>query len=157
MANRSDRRQQNPRGPSCEKHEPPMRSWRADNPSRSRAISHEQRPDIREQSNLTASTQRACKRGGVHIRVFDAGKSLPRERSVCFGHDPHRTAARRAGLDVNAKYPFQTLRPGYCHGWHVCRFCRSNNRSWQTVGQPACPPLSPPTPCGWHPGPDPPS
>ena len=26
---------------TCEKHEPPMRSWRADNPSRSRAISRE--------------------------------------------------------------------------------------------------------------------
>jgi hypothetical protein len=20
--------------------------------------------------------------------------------------------------------PLQPLRPGYCHGWHVCRFCR---------------------------------
>ena len=26
--------------------------------------------------------------------------------------------------------PLQPLRPGYCHEWHVCRFCRSKNRSW---------------------------
>jgi len=45
-----------------------------------------------------------------HHRVLDAGESLPRERSECFGHDLHRPAAGRAGLDVNAKYPFQSLR-----------------------------------------------
>jgi hypothetical protein len=28
-----------------------------------------------------------------------------------------------------APYYCQPLRPGYCHGWHVCRFCRSKNRS----------------------------
>jgi len=50
---------------------------------------------------------------------------LPRERSECFGHDPHRTVAGHAGLDINAKHPFQTLCQGYCHGWHVCRFYRS--------------------------------
>jgi hypothetical protein len=25
--------------------------------------------------------------------------------------------------------PLQALGPGYCQGWHVCRFCRSKNRS----------------------------
>jgi hypothetical protein len=45
-------------------------------------------------------------------RVFDTGESLPRERSECFGHDSHRPAAGRAGLDINAKHPFQTSPPG---------------------------------------------
>jgi hypothetical protein len=36
-----------------------------------------------------------------HHRIFDAGKSLPRERSECFGHDPDRATACVAGLDVD--------------------------------------------------------
>ena len=34
-------------------------------------------------------------------RIFDAGKSLPREQSECFGHDPHRPTAGTTGLNVN--------------------------------------------------------
>jgi hypothetical protein len=34
-------------------------------------------------------------------RIFDAGKSLPRERSECFGHDPHRPTAGTAGFNVD--------------------------------------------------------
>jgi hypothetical protein len=34
-------------------------------------------------------------------RRFDAGESLPRERSECFGHDPHCPAAFATGLDVD--------------------------------------------------------
>ena len=33
--------------------------------------------------------------------IFNAGESLPRERSECFGHDPHRPAAFPASLDVD--------------------------------------------------------
>jgi len=32
-------------------------------------------------------------------QVLDAGESLPRERSECLGHDPHRCAAGPAGLE----------------------------------------------------------
>ena len=42
--------------------------------------------------------------------VPDTGKSLPRERSECFGHDPHCPASGRAGLDIDAENPLQTLR-----------------------------------------------
>jgi hypothetical protein len=34
-------------------------------------------------------------------RVVDAGESLPRERSECFGHHFHRAAAFPAGLNVD--------------------------------------------------------
>jgi hypothetical protein len=40
-------------------------------------------------------------------------KSLPRERSECFGHYFHRAAAFTAGFDVDAEYSFQALSPGH--------------------------------------------
>ena len=40
----------------------------------------------------------ALPRASLHS---DAGKSLPRERSECFGHDPDRATASLAGLDVD--------------------------------------------------------
>lgn len=50
---------------------------------------------------------------------FTAGLRLPQMhqnlldncRILDAGNDPYRPAARQTGLDVNAKYPFQTLRP----------------------------------------------
>jgi hypothetical protein len=36
-----------------------------------------------------------------HHRIFDAGESLPREQSECFGHDLHRTAAGLTGLNID--------------------------------------------------------
>ena len=36
-----------------------------------------------------------------HHRVINAGESLPRERSECFGHDLHRPAAFPAALDID--------------------------------------------------------
>ena len=33
--------------------------------------------------------------------IFDAGNSLPRELSECFGHDPHRPTAGTAGFNVD--------------------------------------------------------
>jgi hypothetical protein len=47
-------------------------------------------------------------------RVFNAGESLPRERSECFGHDPHRPAAFPAGLDVDIEHPLKASLPGAC-------------------------------------------
>jgi len=46
------------------------------------------------------------------------------------GDDFHGAAALVTGLDVDLEYPFEALGPGYCHGWHVCRLCRSKSRSW---------------------------
>ena len=43
-------------------------------------------------------------------RIFDAGESLPRERSDCFGHDPYCPAAGLADLNVDAKYSLHALR-----------------------------------------------
>ena len=45
-----------------------------------------------------------------HHSVLDAGESLPRERSECFGHDPDRPAAGPASLDIDTKYACQALR-----------------------------------------------
>ena len=39
-----------------------------------------------------------------------------------------RSTAGPAGRNLNIEHPFQSLCPSYCHGWHVCRFCRSKNR-----------------------------
>jgi len=36
-----------------------------------------------------------------HLRVFDAGKSLPRERSECFGYNPDLTAAFTTDFDID--------------------------------------------------------
>jgi hypothetical protein len=35
-----------------------------------------------------------------HQRIFNAGKSLPRERSECFGYHLYRATTRLAGLGV---------------------------------------------------------
>jgi len=43
--------------------------------------------------------------------------------------DRRRHTAGRTDLDVDAEDAFRPLRPSYCHRWHVCRFCRSKNRS----------------------------
>ena len=42
--------------------------------------------------------------------LFNAGESLARERSECFGHNPHCPARGRASLDVDTEDPFQALR-----------------------------------------------
>ena len=75
MANRSNRRRQNPRMSRCEKHEKAIGSWRANSPSWPgiASRSHTQRPDIRAQSNLPAKERSACNRGGVHIRTSTCG------------------------------------------------------------------------------------
>ena len=41
------------------------------------------------------------------------------------GNDPGWSSTDSAPLNINLENPLQPLRPGYCHGWHVCRFCRS--------------------------------
>jgi len=46
-----------------------------------------------------------------HHWVFDAGESLPRERSECFGHDLHCTATGLAGLDIDLEPEFIALCP----------------------------------------------
>ncbi len=61
------------------------------------------------------------------------------------GDDPHRPATGPAGLDVDAEYALQALRPRYCHGWHVCRFCRSKNRPSRRGVRPAWVPANPPS------------
>ena len=38
------------------------------------------------------------------VGIFDAGESLPRERSECFGYDLHGIAAGLAGFDIDAEY-----------------------------------------------------
>lgn len=43
-----------------------------------------------------------------HRWIFDAGKSLPRERNECFGYNFHATAALTAGFDVDSENTFQT-------------------------------------------------
>ena len=47
------------------------------------------------------------------------------------------------------EHALQALRPGYCHGRHVCRFCRSKNRPWRPGVRPALghPPYWPSCPC----------
>ncbi len=49
------------------------------------------------------------------------------------GNDVDGTAKLTASYDVDVKYTFQSFRPCRCHGWHVCRFCRSENQSWRSV------------------------
>ena len=57
------------------------------------------------------------------ILLITAGSSMQAHLS--------RTTTDATGCHVNFEHPFQSLSPGYCHGWHVCRFCRSKNRSSQ--------------------------
>jgi len=45
------------------------------------------------------------------------------------GNDPGVASIDSAPLNINAEYPLEPLGRGYCHGWHVCRFCMSKNRS----------------------------
>ncbi len=52
------------------------------------------------------------------------------------GDNPDSTATLGAGFYVSIEHPLQTLSPGYCHGWHVCRFCRSKNQSSLTAALP---------------------
>ena len=68
MANRSNRRWQNPRVTECEKHETAMGSWRADSPSRSRAYRRETKAGYTCAVDPHRQKQSACKRGGVHTR-----------------------------------------------------------------------------------------
>jgi len=52
--------------------------------------------------------------------ILNAGKSLPRERSECFGYDLDITTALTAGCNINIKYALQPLRPCHSHpalGW----------------------------------------
>jgi len=48
-----------------------------------------------------------------HRRILHAGKSLPRERSECPGHDPHPPSTARTGLNVDVEDTSQALRPGH--------------------------------------------
>jgi hypothetical protein len=48
--------------------------------------------------------------------IFYAGDSLDRPLALL------------ADFDIDIEYAPQALSPGYCHGWHVCRFCRSKSR-----------------------------
>ena len=40
-----------------------------------------------------------------HLRIFDAGKSLPRERSECFGYNPDVTTAFTTGFTTKSRRP----------------------------------------------------
>jgi hypothetical protein len=67
--------------------------------------------------------------------VFNAsdGRSCAsmRSRHSCVpAHHLHGALAVATHFNLNTEHPLQSLRPGYCHGWHVCRFCRSKNRPW---------------------------
>jgi hypothetical protein len=46
------------------------------------------------------------------VGIFDAGESLPRERSECFGYELHGIAAGLAGFDIDAEYALKP--PGPC-------------------------------------------
>jgi hypothetical protein len=45
------------------------------------------------------------------VGIFDAGESLPRERSECFGYELHGIAAGLAGFDIDAEYALKPLGP----------------------------------------------
>jgi len=83
MANRSNRRRQNPCESRCEKHDKPIGSWRANSPSWPRIGRADTK--IRGRIHVSSRThpareRNACKRGGVHTRTFIRGwrRGLPR-------------------------------------------------------------------------------
>jgi hypothetical protein len=47
------------------------------------------------------------------LLFLNASKSLPHERSECFGYDFGRPAATTTNLNVDIEYTLQSLRPGH--------------------------------------------
>ncbi|MBX2846987.1 MAG: hypothetical protein KTR16_01605 [Acidiferrobacterales bacterium] len=54
-----------------------------------------------------------------HFRIFNTGYHFD------------LTATVFADFDVDVEDSLEALHPSYCHGRHVCRFCRGKNRSWR--------------------------
>jgi hypothetical protein len=76
-----------------------------------------------------------------YCRVFSAiapGMALPpASLQSDAGDDADIITTFATGFDIDIEHAFQSLCPGYCQGWHVCRFCRSKNRSLMPGAQPA--------------------
>jgi hypothetical protein len=106
MANRSNRRQQNPRTAVGEKPELPMGSWRANSPSwpdLERSRSSRGRIYVSSRTEV-AQDRSASKWGGAHIQPFNSWNAdvriaeLPETGcSVHSVHDPHKIKRRALG------------------------------------------------------------
>jgi len=72
-----------------------------------------------------------CRRACITFQVSEY--LLNNSRVLNTSDNPDFATTFTAGFYIDTENTLQSLCPGYCQGWQVCRFCRSKNRPLRPV------------------------